>query len=69
MLIDSVDGLLEHQLNLAHEDFKALLGKGRGTSLMDADGDGRMDLREMASLGSQVLRGNVSLRVGQVPTD
>ena len=27
MLIDSVDGLLEHQLNLTREDFKALLGK------------------------------------------
>jgi hypothetical protein len=27
MLIDSVDGLLEHQLNLTHEDFQALLGK------------------------------------------
>jgi hypothetical protein len=67
--ITAISAVGEHTPRSEAVKLKTLLGKGRGTSLMDADGDGRMDLREMASLGSQVLRGNVSLRVGQVPTD
>ena len=42
---------------------KTLLGQGRNTGLLDSDGDGSMDMREAMKLASNVMRGNVSVRV------
>jgi len=42
---------------------KTLLGQGRNTGLLDNDGDGSMDMREAMKLASNVMRGNVSVRV------
>ena len=40
-----------------------LLGVGRNTGLLDNDGDGSMDMREAVKFASNVMRGNVSVRV------
>ena len=55
--------LSEHTPGKEAVPLKTLLGQGRNTGLLDSDGDGSMDMREAMKLASNVMRGNVSVRV------
>ena len=59
----SAMSLSDHTPTKEAVSLTTLLGVGRNTSLLDNDGDGSVNMREAMNLASNLVRGNVSVRV------